>query len=239
MSIPKILHWCWFGGKPMPQTNKDCVKSWIKILPQDWKMICWSERNFNVNLCKFSSDAYKTGNYAFVSDFARWYVLQTFGGVYVDSDVLLLKDITPLLQLKAFGGVTNNGVFASGLILGAEPQFHICADMVKMYEGERFCTSNGEPIYVNCVLRETQLMEKYGFDMDKTESIQDCGGMQIYPKEYFCGYNPESGEVYATADKTFCLHQFTGTWMPEWMRRNVCNTNAGYKRHYELIYNRK
>lgn len=234
--IPKILHWCWFGDKPMPQTNKDCVKSWAKVLPPDFKIQLWNERNFNVRLCKFTADAYRTKNYAFVSDYVRWYVLHTFGGVYVDSDVSLLKDITPLLEHTAFGGVSNGGMFASGLILGSVPDFEICARMLQMYDNERFLTDRGEPIYVNCVLRETQLMEEFGFDMDKAHTIQDCGGMQIYPREYFCGYNPETGEVYAT-EKTYAMHQFSGTWMPEWMRLKVMQTNKGYKRHYDTIYN--
>lgn len=221
----------------MPQTNQDCVKSWAKVLPHDFKIQLWNERNFNVNLCKFTADAYKTRNFAFVSDFARWYILDTFGGLYVDSDVSMLKDITPLLEHTAFGGVSNGGLFASGLILGSVPGFEICKEMVAMYESARFCTDTGKPIYVNCVLRETELMEKYGFDIDKANEIQNCGKMVVYPKEYFCGYNPETGEVYATADKAYCLHQFSGTWLPEWMRRNIMRTSKGFERHYKSIYN--
>lgn len=235
--IPKLIHWCWFGNKPMPQTNKDCVKTWIKALPANFQIKFWNEENFDVTQCRFSDEAFATKQFAFVSDYARWKILHQYGGVYLDSDVSMLRDISPLLDQRAFGGVVNGNFFASGLILAAEPQFHICAEMVKMYESLKFCTKNGEPIYVNCVLRETELMEKYGFDMDKAATIQDCGGMNVYPKQYFCGYNPESGEVYADGN-SYCLHQFTGTWMPEWMRQNVCKTNAGYKRHYDTIYNK-
>lgn len=220
----------------MPQTNKDCVKSWAKVLPPDFKIQLWNERNFNVRLCKFTAEAYRTKNYAFVSDYVRWYALHTFGGVYVDSDVSLLKDITPLLEHTAFGGVVNGGLFASGLILGSVPDLDICARMLEMYENERFLTDNGEPIYVNCVLRETQLMEEFGFNMDFADKVQVCGKMVVFPKEYFCGYNPETGEVYVN-EKTYAMHQFSGTWMPEWMRFKVMQTNKGYKRHYDTIYN--
>lgn len=232
--IPKILHWCWFGDKPMPQVNQDCVKTWREILP-DFIIQFWNEKNFDVRRCKFAADAYDTGNYAFVSDYARWWVLQQYGGIYVDSDVRIIKDLTSLLHNSAFGGVSNGGMFASGLILGSVPDGLVVNKMVEMYDSLRFCTAKGEPIFVNCTIRETELLEGMGFDIYRADRFQIVGDMTIFPKEYFCGYNPETGEMYANA-QTFAIHQFSGTWMPEWMRQKQMETNQGYKKHYQKIY---
>ena len=111
--IPKTLHYMWFGGKQMPSICKECIESWLKVLPSDWSFQFWNEDNYNVNTTNdFARQAYNSGNYAFVSDYARWDILHRIGGVYVDTDVFLLKDITPLLNNKAFGGVNVVGLFA-------------------------------------------------------------------------------------------------------------------------------
>ena len=110
----------WFGTNPMPRICGECIESWHKVLPSDWSFQFWNEDNYDVEINNFVLQAYSSGNYAFVSDYARWDILHRQGGVYVDTDVFLLKDITPLLSNKAFGGQNCSGVFASGLILGAE-----------------------------------------------------------------------------------------------------------------------
>ena len=120
----------WFGTNPMPNICGECVESWHKNLPSDWSFQFWNEDNYDVETKNnFVLQAYRSGNYAFVSDYARWDILHRQGGVYVDTDVFLLKDITPLLQNKAFAGLNNAGLFASGLILGAEPNMPIFAEM--------------------------------------------------------------------------------------------------------------
>ena len=127
----------WFGDKQMPSICKECIESWHKVLPADWSFQFWNDDNYDVETKNnFVLQAYRSGNYAFVSDYARWDILHRYGGVYVDTDVFLLKDITPLLNNKAFGGVNDVGLFASGLILGAEPNLPIFAEMIKARFGD-------------------------------------------------------------------------------------------------------
>lgn len=214
--IPKIIHWCWFGDKPMPKTNRDCVKSWTKVLPHDYKIQLWNERNFNVNLCKFTADAYKTRNFAFVADFVRWYALDIFGGVYLDSDVFLLKDFTPLLsEYKAFGGTNASGMFASGLIIAAQEGNEIVSEMVERYEQRNFLTRDGKPIYLVDVDYESAILEEHGFHPGRNE-FEMVEDFAIFPSEYFCANNPNEGGECITQN-TYAVHKFTSLWKPQFM----------------------
>lgn len=214
--IPKLIHWCWFGGKEIPETNKKCIASWPKILPQNYRFMLWNESNFDVESCRFSADAYKTGNYAFVSDFARWKVLHQYGGVYLDSDVLLIKDFTPLLsEYKAFGGTNTNGMFASGLIIAAIAGNEIVAEMVARYEKRNFLTKDGKPIYLVDTAFESAILEEHGFHPGRDE-FEMVGDFAIFPSEYFCANNPNDGGECFTRN-TYAVHKFTSLWKPQFM----------------------
>ena len=94
--IPKVIHYCWFGNNKPPKIVDRCIESWTEILP-DYEIRKWDESNYDVNKTSFTEEAYTYRNFAFVSDYARWDILYNYGGVYLDTDVLLIKDITPLL----------------------------------------------------------------------------------------------------------------------------------------------
>lgn len=225
----------WFGGKQMPQICKECIESWHKVLSADWSFQFWNEDNYNVNATNnFARQAYNSGNYAFVSDYARWDILHNQGGVYVDTDVFLLKDITPLLSNKAFGGQNCSGVFASGLILGAEPNLPIFAEMKAEYNRRNFLTKDGKPTFVTNILVENGLLQnKYNFKPDAIE-VQTVAGITIYPTDYFCPYNPSEDKMETTAN-TYAVHQFTGTWMPEERKAAQAKNNPRLKEHYKRM----
>jgi hypothetical protein len=225
----------WFGGKQMPSICKECIESWHKVLPSDWSFQFWNEDNYNVNTTNdFARQAYNSGNYAFVSDYARWDILHNQGGVYVDTDVFLLKDITPLLQHKAFGGRNGIGLFASGLILGADPNLPIFAEMKAEYDRRNFLTKDGKPTFVTNILIENGLLQnKYNFKPDATEP-QTVADITIYPSDYFCPYNPSDGKMKTTVN-TYAVHQFTGTWIPEERKAAQAKANPKLAEHYKRV----
>ena len=138
--IPKIIHYCWFGGKPLPKLAKKCIASWKKFCP-DYEIKEWNESNFDLNSCTYVKEAYDSKKYAFVSDYARFWILHRYGGVYFDTDVELLKSIDDILADGAFMGVENfvaeqNKAKISinpGLGIAAEPGMLIYQEILDFY----------------------------------------------------------------------------------------------------------
>lgn len=231
--IPKVIHYCWFGDKKPPKIVEECMASWAKILP-DYGIKGWNEENYDITKIPFTEEAYTYRDFGFVSDYARWDILYNYGGIYLDVDVMLLKDITPLVEKGAFGGSNSGGAFASGLILAMDQGMSIAREMMKLYENTTYTCRHGQPNIINCVRRETNLLKKYGFKEDKV-NVQQVEGLTVYPKEYFSPYNPETGETRIT-DNTYAIHQYTGTWMPSWMLKMAMNNDINIKKHYGKIY---
>ena len=101
--IPKIIHYCWFGGKPKPELAEKCIESWKKFCP-DYEIVEWNEGNFNINSNLYVKQAYEAKKYAFVTDYVRLYALYTQGGIYMDTDVMVLKPLDEYLNHEAFSG---------------------------------------------------------------------------------------------------------------------------------------
>ena len=95
--IPKIIHYCWFGRNPLPQSAIKCINSWKKFFP-DYEIKEWNEQNFDVNIIPYTSEAYQAKKYAFVSDYARMWVLYNYGGIYFDTDVEVIKPMKDIVE---------------------------------------------------------------------------------------------------------------------------------------------
>ena len=120
MSIPKVIHYCWFGGNPLPKSAEKCIKSWQKYCP-DYEIVCWNEENFDITQNRYAKEAYEAGKWAFVSDYARLKVIFDHGGIYLDTDVELLKNIDFLLRNACFFGIQQqDNMCATGLGFGAD-----------------------------------------------------------------------------------------------------------------------
>lgn len=134
--IPKIIHYCWFGPAKPSALELKCMASWKKYCP-DYHIKVWNEDNFDVNYCEFTKEAYRLGKYAFVSDVARLYALQQEGGVYLDTDMLLLKPISDLLESDFFVGDHITGKIGVGII-GAAPHHTILKELLNTYQSTPF-----------------------------------------------------------------------------------------------------
>lgn len=104
MVIPPVMHYCWFGGKSIPEQDQAYIDGWRRMCP-DYEVICWNEQNFDVNQIAYTKFAYENGKWAFVSDYVRIYVLYHYGGIYLDTDVELLKNLDELRYQYAYMGM--------------------------------------------------------------------------------------------------------------------------------------
>ena len=205
--IPKVIHYCWFGRKRMPKLTKKCIESWKKNLP-DYKLILWNEDNFDISINPFMKQAYDSHKFAFVSDFLRLYVLYKYGGIYMDTDVEVIKNLDPFLTKTAFSGFENINFIPTG-IMASEKNHPWVKVLLDYYEDKFFINDDGS--YNNRPNTEiiTELSKQLGLKLDNTYQVLN-GGIHIYPNDYFC---PKSiyGGINLTQN-TYTIHHFVGSW---------------------------
>lgn len=214
MSIPKIIHYCWFGHNPKPKLAEMCIKSWKKYCP-DYQIIEWNEDNFDVTKNRYCKEAYEAGKWAFVTDYARLYILYNYGGVYFDTDVELRRNIDEVLNNHCFMAIENSTrcvLVNTGLGLGAEKNTPIIKDMLNSYENIGFYDENGQQDITTCTVRNTSVLKKYGY-VEKN-CFQSIAEAKIYPTEYFSPMEMESGKLRITKN-TFSIHHYSLSWTPK------------------------
>ena len=221
--IPKYIHYCWFGGKPLPEIAVKCIQSWKKFFP-DYKIIEWNEDNFDLNSCDYCREAYEAKKWAFVSDYARFKILAEYGGIYFDTDVEVIKSFDDILQNGAFIGrerITNIYPVNAGLGLAAEAGMPILDEVLEDYAHSHFEMKEAGKM-LTVVERVTGIMEKHGLT-EQQPSFQSVEGMKVYPPEYFCPYDYNTGNLKIT-ENTHSIHWYDASWLDEKMqkRRSVC-----------------
>ena len=209
--IPKIIHYCWFGRGKMPPLAEKCIASWKKYLPE-YSIKQWNEDNFDVSLFPYAEEAYRAHKYAFVTDVVRLYALYTEGGIYMDTDVEVLKPLDDFLGHPAFSGFEDEKNVPTG-IMGAEKGSIWARENLSFYEGRHFIREDGTPDLTTNVTYITDYMVQHGLRRDNT--LQEFPGLAVmYPKEYFCPLNPRTRKIEKTAN-TATIHHFLGSWAPK------------------------
>ena len=203
----KTINYCWFGRGEKPEIIKKCMESWSKICP-GYEIIEWNEDNFDINICPYVKQAYEAKKYAFVSDYARFYVLNKFGGVYLDTDVELIKDITPLLK-ENFTGFENDTSVATGLIMYCSADNELCKAMLDEYNNDVFIKEDGSLNLRTVCERVTDWFIKKGLKTDGT--TQSVAGYTIYSAEYFNPTDMQTGKVAVTGN-TYSIHKYAASW---------------------------
>lgn len=206
--IPKIIHYCWFGRGPMPELALRCIESWHRFLP-DYEYKLWNEDSFDVNSVPYVKEAYEARKYAFVTDYVRLYALYTEGGIYMDTDVEVLKPYDDLLDLSGFTGYEGSkhkppvtGTIAS--IPGGE----WVKEQLDAYQGLHFLNPDGSYDMTTNTVRISRIMQEGGFVQDGKKQVYK--DMHIFPVDYFCP-RQTTGEMLIT-DNTYCNHHFMGSW---------------------------
>lgn len=209
MAIPKIVHYCWFGGKEKPDNVKKCIESWKKFLP-DYELMEWNEGNFNIDKLQYTKQAYAARKYAFVSDVARIEALYQYGGFYMDTDVEVLKSFTPLLESRCVLGMEEKEYVATSF-MAFEKEHPLVEEFLKLYENISFLDKNGQINTGTNVAKLTNMLVKKGFAQeDHYQELDD--GIKIYPKEFFSPYDYINC-YYNITENSYCVHHFAVTWM--------------------------
>ena len=209
--IPKKIHYCWFGGKPLPQLAEKCINSWKKYCP-DYEIIEWNETNYNLKSCIYVEEAYKAQRWAFVSDFARLDIIYNYGGIYLDIDVELLKNLDELLKNKEFFATEQVGLINTGLIFGAEIKNSNIKLLLEEYTNIHFIISENVYDVLPCPQRNTHPFLNKGFQ--KKDEIQIINEAVIFPPEYFCPIDNKTKKCRITSN-TYSIHHFGALWISE------------------------
>lgn len=208
--IPKKIHYCWFGGNPLPEDAKRYIESWKKYCP-DYEIKEWNEGNFDLDRYPYVREAYDNRKFAFVSDVARLYALYTEGGIYMDTDVEVLKPLDEFLKYDGVSGFESSTQIPTGLM--ASRDLHpLVKEWLDEYEGIHFVKEDGSFDLTTNVTRITNSCLKHGFIPNG--ELQTVADYTFFPSDYFCPKSHETGIISCT-ENTVAIHHFAGSWVPE------------------------
>lgn len=204
--IPKIIHYCWFGKGELSSLTKKCLESWKTYCP-NYEIKEWNEQNFDISLNQFVREAYECKKYAFVSDYVRAYALYHEGGIYLDTDLELLKPLDEFLNQDAFS-CFENPYFIQTALLGVRKGFPIIKELLDYYEDRPFI-QNGMLDQTTNVSILSDICERHG--LVRNGQAQSVDGFMIYPQDYFCPLYFDSDQTCFT-DNTHAIHHFSKSW---------------------------
>lgn len=239
--IPKIIHYCWFGGNPLPPLAVECIASWKKYFP-GYEIKEWNESNFNVNIIPYTAEAYKLKKYAFVSDYARFWILNQYGGVYFDTDVEVIRPMDEILEQGAFIGFERNpdrwgeGLVNPGLGMAAKGGMRLVETMLTKYESIHFINEDGTlNVSKTVVHHTTEVLNDMG--LKQVVGIQNVDGIYIYPSEYFAPIDFVTKRLHVS-ENTHSIHRYMASW-EEKKDRSVMDVIKHYMPEFVLLwYNR-
>ena len=192
----------------MPEDNLKCIESWKKFLP-DYKLMLWNEDNYDVNSIKFTRQAYQKKKYAFVIDPVRLQLLREHGGIWLDTDIEIIKNLDPLLELPAFLSFESDTLLHTGIV-GSEKGAAWTDEYWKYMNKKPFIRWNGRLNKTPSTVIISRILKKRGVKLDNTFQIYD-DSLHIFPKDYFCPKDYKTGKITIT-DNTYCIHHFAGSW---------------------------
>lgn len=211
-SIPKVIHYCWFGGNDFPNSAKKCIESWVKFFPE-YEIKEWNESNFDIKCCDYVKEAYAAKKWAFVSDYARFWILFHEGGLYFDTDVEVIKDMHEIVTNGAFMGCEAMHKCAPGLGIGASPGLGLYKELIDYYNNIHFFRESGDVLTV--VDYTSNILLQHGWKGNG--KIEEIENVYIYPPEYFCPLDYTTGKLNIT-DNTYSIHWYTASWQSKYSR---------------------
>lgn len=221
--IPKIIHYCWFGGSPMPALALQCIASWKKYLP-DYEIKEWNESNFDVDMIPYTAEAYRKKKYAFVSDYARFWIMYHYGGIYFDTDVEVIRPMEEIVAKGNFMGfeVDPDGENSPrkyapryafginpGLGIGMEKGHPFTAQMLSFYTDLHFEECVKIEFYKTVVFYTTDKLIELG--LEDRKGIQKVNDIFLYPHEYFAPIDVITRRLHITKN-TYSIHRYMGSW---------------------------
>ena len=201
--IPKVIHYCWFGRGDKPKSVKKCIASWKKYCP-DYEIIEWNEDNFDVNMSVYAKYCYDNKMYAFLSDYVRLWVIYNNGGIYMDTDVEVIKPLDELINNDAYYGFESNDYINTGVGFGAKKNHESVKYMMEEYD------LNSERL-VGCPKLNTQALLKMGLKLNGSKQTLKHN-TAVYPINTFNPYDDITGVLNKTND-TYSIHWYSKSWM--------------------------
>lgn len=222
--IPKIIHYCWFGGNESSKKMKFCLETWKKFLP-DYEIKEWNDENIKEISSPYLDVARDNKMLAFMSDYVRFWALYNYGGIYLDTDVEVLKSFDSLLSNDFFVGLELCTSYPSigTATIGAIKNLELVKDILNMYDNHNPIRENGHFDYFSTSpkLLVNFIKEKYGYDFKKmsfnyqvTEFLPNC---KVFPEDYFSAH--KSGKT----ENSYCKHLFAGNWGIAWKIKTPIN----------------
>ncbi len=205
--IPRKIHYCWFGKNEKSKLVKKCIASWEKNC-LNYEIIEWNEDNFDINYNAYTKMCYEQKKYAFLSDYLRLLIIQKYGGIYLDTDVEVLKSFDDLLNHGAFFGFENDLYINTGEGFGAEPGNEIVNQMIEEYSD----LLDGQKGTIGCPILNTKALLKLGLELNGKKQVLKEG--TVYPAEYFNPMNSITGEICIT-ENTYSIHHYSMSWLPK------------------------
>ena len=233
--MKKYIHYCWFGDKPFPKLAEKCLKSWQRYLP-DFTIMKWSEENVDLDECPFIKEAYENKKWAFVADYARAKALKEYGGIYFDTDMEVIKDITKLLETgNTFLGIEDTGYVAVGVWYENKENALLPTQLLETYKAiPHFEIENISNYAIPKLL--SSILDPFGLKKASKE-IQILGdGIYIYPREYFYPYSYDRTNNIFT-DNTCMIHYYDASWIPlkERIETNMVR-KIGRKKTFAILH---
>lgn len=206
----KTIHYIWVGGKKKPKIVRKCISGWKKKMP-GWNIIEWNESNLNLEICDFCKEAYRRKRYAFVADVLRFFILSEYGGLYLDTDVKVIKNLEPVLDTTSAAVGYEFEMVNPGLVLYSDkPHNEIIDRVLDVYKSEHFIRENGEENLKVVGKYMSEVLEQYGFVYENKH--QRCGSFDVFPSTFFCPTDAY-GNMINYSDNTYTVHLFAGSWM--------------------------
>jgi mannosyltransferase OCH1-like enzyme len=216
--IPKIIHYCWFGGKPMPKDESSYVEGWKKIL-KGYEFKLWNEDNFDVHSTAFTEQVSREKRWGFIVDYIRAYVIYNYGGVYMDTDVEVIKPLDSLLDGNiCFSGFESKEYINPGSIFAGEKGCAIAKEVMDFYSNYRFINGKWPSDMIIGPVSFTNLLLKYGLRQDNTYQNLKC--ITVYPSEYFCPKSFKTGRVNITGN-TYSIHHYKASWVSDYDKKKI------------------
>jgi len=225
MSIPKVIHYCWFGRNPIPEKNRRCIESWKRYCP-DYEIVEWNENNYDIYKNEYMGQAYDAKKYGYVPDYARIDILYSQGGIYFDTDVELIRNIDDLLYLDAFTSFEEYPTVNFGGGSGSVKGLPVLKRILDFREKAQFLKRDGSYNTITCGYYETFPLRAAGLRQDGT--LQNIEGLTVLSSDYFHPKSSVSGCVNQT-ENTYAIHQFSWSWVDDRQKEEKRKTQEKYR----------
>lgn len=229
--IPKKIHYCWFGNGKLPEKERMCIESWKEYCP-DYEIIEWNEHNYDVTKHNYMKQAYEAKKWGFVPDFARLDIIYQHGGIYLDADVELIKNLDDLLYHEAFFAFEQRNLINLGNGFGAKKESTILKELKESYDDYSFYNHDGTLNLTASPFYQTEFFRKKGVNMNN--QFQKIDDMVFYPNDYFSPMEQDSGVIMAT-EHTYAIHHFSCSWFDDAQKQVWENTKNNAKKLMKLF----